>query len=46
VLWNGLGSEGEYEGRLVSAGEYMWRLKFGFPDGQEGRTAYQTLELE
>lgn len=46
ALWNGLGSEGEYEGRFASAGSYTWRLKFDFPDGLEGRTVYRALGLQ
>jgi hypothetical protein len=45
AVWNGLGNEGDYDGRLVTAGDYSWRLKLGFPDDLEARVDYRGLVL-
>jgi hypothetical protein len=37
MLWNGLGTEGDYRGLLVPAGKYAWRVKFDFSDSSEAR---------
>lgn len=46
ALWNGLGSEGEYAGRLVPAGDYTWRVKVGFADGTEARLDRRGVRFE
>jgi len=46
VSWNGIGNEGDYDGRPVSAGTYLWRVKIGFPDSSEARLRSRVLNLE
>ncbi|MCK4303830.1 MAG: hypothetical protein KAY24_06295 [Candidatus Eisenbacteria sp.] len=44
-LWNGLGNRGAYEGLLVPAGVYTWRVKIAFPDTLEARTDSRELTI-
>jgi hypothetical protein len=43
--WNGLGNQGDYQGRVATPGNYTWRLKFDLPDSSEARTALRGLIL-
>jgi hypothetical protein len=44
--WNGVGNEGEYTGRLVSAGTYSWRVKLELAGGLEARLDSRVLVLQ
>ena len=46
MVWNGLGTEGGYQGHLVPAGKYAWRVKFQFPDSSEGRLRTNSLVIQ
>jgi hypothetical protein len=46
VAWNGLGNKGAYDGALISAGSFSWRVKFSFSDSVEARTEPRMLVLQ
>jgi hypothetical protein len=46
VAWNGLGTSGEYNGVLVPAGNYSWRIKMELADRLECRLEFHNLVLE
>jgi hypothetical protein len=46
ALWNGLGSEGGYEGVRVPPGTYAWRVRFELPGDVEARSEFRELIFE
>ncbi len=46
IPWNGIGSEGEFEGRPVGPGQYRWRLRVYGEDTREFTTDYRHIEFE